>query len=114
MSPSLGLRVKWLALHPNFVGDNVVSLITHSLVLGNGHFAGNRFNDAEQFVAEAGIIFGLQVTSLDFINEAALAVWSNRNSCPMRIVLDRFVPEVDDLRGEEDEQQNQGHHDIVL
>src|SRR5215472_12391995 len=101
-------------LHPDFVSENATGVIADRLHPGDVHFAGDGLDDFQQLRAHRVVLLSGDGLAFDLVNETALAVGINGYSGGDRGVLDRSVLEVDPVRGEENENQDERDHYVVL
>src|SRR5271157_5505828 len=100
--------------NPDFVTLRVSRSVFERLVPGNADRPGDGFNDLLQLPANISTRSGIHCRGLDLIDEPAFLAGNHDYAGKMRIALDRFVLEVDEMRRNKNKEENQGDHDVVV
>jgi len=114
------LGAQLLLLNPNLINLNVPFAVANDVVSRDRHCTRNGLNDLSQFVTDGICISADAVTSarkcrpVNLIDESSLTVGKYHHPGWMRVALDWFIIKIDPIRREENEQENERDHYIVM
>src|SRR5262249_7205869 len=103
-----GLR----AMTPRSVSDDTSFLVAYRLIPRNYHAAHRRLKGTRQF--DTHVIAVSHLIGVDLVHEAVLSISVDNYLLWMRGVSSRFILEVDVIRRNEDEGQNQRDHHVIV
>src|SRR5580704_12639040 len=101
-------------LDPDFVILHMSRPVAHGFVLDDCHAARDGFDDVEQLLPYSRLILSGNRGAVNLIDESTHSIRNHNHPTWMRIAFDRFVLEINPVRSEENKEQNQRHHYVVL
>ena len=104
----------FIFLQPDFVRHHVSLPVVHGLVARNFHVPGNGLNHPLQIGLHAAGVCARNSGGIHLVDVAANSIGNQNDPGWMRCTLDRFVFKVDSQRRQEDEQQDERDHDVIL
>jgi hypothetical protein len=99
-------------MSPRAVSHDASLLVADGFVPRNGHIAHCRLERARQFGIHIAALY--QLVGADLVYEAVLSIPVNNYLLWMRRVSCGFIFEIDVIRRDEDEGQNQRDHHVIV
>src|SRR5581483_33279 len=109
-----GTEKSGLSRDPHLIARDSPLAVSHHLIAGDFHLPGNGLDHAQQVLPDGRVVAPPHRRGVNLVNKPVRSVGKNNYSRLMRSALHRFVLEIDPVRGQEDEGQNQGDHHIVV